>query len=292
MKTMPPADAEQPSAAQRKLITDWIDDTFHFQAADFDRLSTYVVEAFEDSKGNLWFGTVTDGAARFDGKSLTWYSAKNGLGGDTVTSITEDQQGNIWLGTDGGVSKFDGTSFTTYSNERGLPGTRCYVLVDRNNNIWAGTERGVFRFNGSRFTKFDVPEPAIDVRSWKVAFGKVWCLTEDRHGNIWFGRDGLGATRFDGKSFKHFTTKDGLCSNNVSSIVEDKQGNMWIGCLSSGQPASNTEGGLNRFDGRVNDQVPGYQRFVQHRYLYNWDHQVRQRLDRCHRCWPLSLRRR
>ena len=252
---MPPGDTEQPSAAERKLITNWIDQTFHFQAVDFDRLSAYVVETFEDSKGNLWFGTVTDGAARFNGETLTWYSAKDRVG-DTVTSITEDQQGNIWFGSDLGVTKFDGVAFTNYSNGAGLPGTRCYLLVDRNNTLWVGTEKGVFRFHGSGFSKFDIPAPAIDSRSCKIEYGKVWCLTQDRKGNIWIARDGLGACRFDGQSFTHFTKNEGLCSNNVSNIIEDKEGNIWFSCLSSDHPNAVSEGGLNRFDGTSMIQFP------------------------------------
>lgn len=254
-KRMPPSDAEQPSAAERKRITDWIDQTFRFQTADFDRLSDYVVETFEDSHGNLWFGTMTDGAARFNGETLTWYSAKDGIG-DTVTSITEDQQGNIWFGSDLGVTKFNDVAFTNYSNSAGLPGTRFYLLIDRSKTIWVGTEKGVFRFNGRTFSKFDIPAPAIDGRTWKVEYGKVWCLTQDRQGNIWIARDGLGACRFDGQSFTHFTKNEGLCSNNVSNIIEDKEGNIWLSCLSSDHPNQVSEGGLNRFDGTSMTRFP------------------------------------
>jgi ligand-binding sensor domain-containing protein len=254
--TMPPADSDQPTDLERKLIKDWIDRTFELKPIDFDRLSDYVVETFEDSKGNLWFGTISDGAARYDGKTLTWFSPKTGLGGDTVVSIAEDKQGAIWLGTEGGVSRFDGKDFVTYSNEAGLPGTRCYLLVDRKGTIWVGTERGVFSFNENQFSKFDIPEPMIESRSWKVEFGKVWSLTQDRQGNLWFGRDGLGACRFDGTTFTHYTKRDGLCSNNVSCIVEDKQGNIWLGCLSSDHPSYVPEGGLTRFDGKSFTRFP------------------------------------
>jgi hypothetical protein len=33
-------------------------------------------------------------------------------------------------------------------------------------------------------------------------------------GNIWFGRDGYGACKYDGSSFTRFTNEDGLPSNN------------------------------------------------------------------------------
>jgi Two component regulator propeller len=255
-RSMPPAKSAQPSERERRLIADWIKTNFDLKSSDFDRLSEYVVEIFEDSKGKLWFGTVSDGAACFDGNSLTWFSKQNGLAGNTVVSIAEDQQGHIWFGTEHGVSKFDGQAFSHYSDAEGLPGTRCYILIDRKGTVWVGTERGVFRFKESRFTQFEIPTPETVDGSFKVGFGKVWCLIEDRAGNIWIGRDGLGACRFDGTAFTHFTKKDGLCSDNVSSIVEDRKGNIWFGCLSSDQPTYVDQGGLNRFDGNSFTKFP------------------------------------
>lgn len=255
-KSMPPADAPQPSVLERIQIKNWIDNSFQLQPSDFDRLSTYVIESFADSQGNLWFGTIADGVARYDGTTLTWFSPKNGLGGDTVVSIAEDQQGSLWFGTEGGVTKYDGNTFATYSNAAGLPGTRCYVLVDRDGTLWVGTEHGVFRLQGDKFSKFNIPDPPIQERSWKVEYGKVWCLMQDRQGNIWFGRDGLGASRFDGTSFTHFTTNNGLCSNIVSHIVEDRAGNIWFGCLSSSQPQEGQQGGLVRWDGKTFTKFP------------------------------------
>lgn len=51
----------------------------------------------------------------------------------------------------------------------------------------------------------------------------------DKNGNLWFSIRGEGAYRYDGKSFINFTTKDGLCSNNVGSIIQDKAGNILFG---------------------------------------------------------------
>lgn len=42
---------------------------------------------------NLWFGTINNGAAKFDGKALTYLTTENGLIGNTVTSFAEDKQG-------------------------------------------------------------------------------------------------------------------------------------------------------------------------------------------------------
>src|SRR5690348_11786336 len=61
------------------------------------QIDQYVVEIFEDSKGTLWFGTINKGAARYDGKALTYLTTEDGLSGNTVTSFAEDKEGNIWI---------------------------------------------------------------------------------------------------------------------------------------------------------------------------------------------------
>src|SRR5688500_17425612 len=54
------------------------------------QISEYIVSAFEDNKGNLWFGTMSDGVVKFDGKSFTYISTKDGLINNTVTGIIQD----------------------------------------------------------------------------------------------------------------------------------------------------------------------------------------------------------
>ena len=68
----------------------------------------------------------------------------------------------------------------------------------------------------------------------------------DKAGNLWFGTTFDGVYYFDGKSFINFTTKDGLNSNRVYSILEDKDGNIWFG----------TNGGVCRYDGNTITDFP------------------------------------
>ena len=219
-------------------------------------ISEYIVEIFEDKQGNLWFGTVTDGVVRYDGRQLTYFSTKDGLVDNTVPGIAQDAAGNMWFGTHAGVSRFDGKTFTNFTESEGLRGSGCKMLVDRKGNIWAGTTEGAFRLDGDSFAEFKLPNPVMAHPSYKMKPGKIWSLTEDRKGNIWFARDGFGACKYDGKAFAHFTPKDGLCSNNVSRIVEDNQGNMWFACITSDFPEYIQEGGVSRYDGKTFTQFP------------------------------------
>jgi ligand-binding sensor domain-containing protein len=216
------------------------------------QIGDYVVGVFEDSKRNLWFSTLSKGLAKYDGNNLTYDTTI----GNRVGSIVEDSNANLWFGTHSGVYKYDGNTFTNYSVNDGLcDNLVSNILIDRTGNIWVGTWGGICRFNGSSFINFPIPNPDIEIPLYQETTNWVSEIMEDSKGNMWFARDGYGATKYDGESFTHFTKKDGLASNNVCDIEEDKFGNIWFASRITEKDNPNTDkrigpGGLVKYDGK------------------------------------------
>lgn len=258
-RAMPPRDFAQPTDAERATIVNWLKKTLDLRPAEIERIAPYVIDVFEDRQGNLWFGTMSKGAARFDGKTLQWFSKKDGLPSNEAVTFAEDKDGNLWFGSHGGLSKYDGKSITKiwstsgrHDQGEGWMGVR----ADRAGNIWTSTNHGVFRHDGTSFSEFKLPIDKKEITSYSITAGKASLALEDSQGNLWFRTDGFGALKFDGKSFTRFTRQEGLCSNNVNRIIEDKQGNIWFACIQSFQPKMTGDGGVCRYDGKTFTKFP------------------------------------
>jgi ligand-binding sensor domain-containing protein len=57
---------------------------------------------------------------KFDGVRFTHFTEKEGFINNSVWSIMKDHNGNIWAGTDRGVTRIDGINFTYYTEKEGL----------------------------------------------------------------------------------------------------------------------------------------------------------------------------
>ena len=159
----------------------------------------------EDRNGTFWFASGMppgeEGLCRLDGNTLTQFKP----GGERwMRTVLENPNGVLWLGTRHiGTWNYDGKFFTKFSKEPrlGLP-----RLVDRSGNVWFSGEEsengvnsytGIWRYDGKSLRNFTA----------KDGLGEfyVWCMVEDRTGNIWFGTRNMGLYRFDGKAFKSFS---------------------------------------------------------------------------------------
>ena len=65
----------------------------------------------EDRDGNIWFGTVEQGAWRWDGTSLRQFSEKDGLPAGDILVVHTNRRSKLWVGGSAGVYEFNGESF-------------------------------------------------------------------------------------------------------------------------------------------------------------------------------------
>ncbi|QYJ96360.1 EAL domain-containing protein [Shewanella alkalitolerans] len=79
------------------------------------------------------------------------YNVPEGLSQSSVTSIVEDQQGHIWIGTLNGLNRFDGIHFKHYftqGNDSSLPSSFIRSLfVDTSGKLYIGTDKGLSIYN-------------------------------------------------------------------------------------------------------------------------------------------------
>jgi ligand-binding sensor domain-containing protein len=75
----------------------------------------------------------------------------------------------------------------------------------------------------------------------------IWIIFQDSRNNYWFGSNGQGVYRYDGKTTIRFSVKDGLCNDSIRDIQEDAAGRLYFA----------TRSGISQFDGQhFNTLVP------------------------------------
>jgi len=231
--------------------------TFRFDGVNWSRLTAAdgladneVHAIYEDRQGNMWFGTAhgvsrlpfsnAQGARGYVSEQirLETYTRAEGLAGDRVNAIIQDRQGNLWFGTDDGLSRFDGANWTNYrqgSSGHTLIGKRVLALyVDRLGALWVGTERGLMRIEGDNWQRL--------TRANGLAGDRIYAILEDAQGVLWVGTD-KGVSHYDGRNWQ---TEAGAGEGPVYAVLLDSEEVYWLG----------TEHGVVRYDGKTWQTLP------------------------------------
>lgn len=191
---------------------------------------------FQSKDGNHWFCSDSEGAFRYDGKTITRFSKKDGLAGDGVGGVQEDKSGILYFDTNGGISKLDGRSFKTLEQP-----TAIGEWKKEPDDLWfaGGQDTGVvYRYDGKSLHRLAFPKtkagddatlPRDKFPNAKYSPYDVYTIFKDSKGHLWFGTAVLGACRYDGKSFNWIPeTELQNSSFGLRSIIEDKDGKFWF----------------------------------------------------------------
>ena len=108
----------------------------------------YIVSMHLDQFNRLWIGTWGGGISMFDPETQIFrnYTVKDGLPGNYVLAVTEGPHGNLWIGSNKGLSKFDGATFLNYSQTNGLISDYVFSIeFDKDSFLWVGGHHGMTR---------------------------------------------------------------------------------------------------------------------------------------------------
>jgi ligand-binding sensor domain-containing protein len=228
----------------------------------------------QDKSGNIWFGSNGEGIYRYDGKTFTHFTTKDGLDNNIVYSILEDKAGNIWVGTKTGLNRYT-PSASFKAGEKAF--IQIPIIVNRNNNasfingvwcmmqdkkgtIWFGTDEGVYCYSGIYFTRFLDNSEVFNKDTLQLK--AIFSIFEDKTGKIWFGACmDEGISRFDGKTLTNIIPYNDV--RRVNNIMEDKSGNLLFATSFNGicryEPSSLLKVGGKAFTKNIFMRKQGYQ---------------------------------
>ena len=182
--------------------------------------------------GRMWVGTYKNGLNMVAGRNSGIITLPLG----DANTITEDRQGNYWIGTnDNGIVCYHPQTGEKQVFNKQTARLASNVIVSSlaasDGSLWFGSyEGGLMHYHDGAFR----PYLASDQRG-ALASNNIWALAEDRRQNIWVGTLGAGIQRLDKASGQFATISEGrsrLASNYISSLSVMADGRILAGTSS------------------------------------------------------------
>lgn len=240
----------------------------------------YIRALFEDSHGDLWLGTRSQGLFLISqGQCRSMPSSS-----EDILSISEDSEGDIWVATNGGgLDRLRRRDFRLFDKSAGLLDNFSYTVAeDRQGTIWFGNrDGGIARTRNGVVEAITLPDGWSKISAmtvfpdgkdgiWITGGTHVYKLTTTpperltrvdtvpslsvirvsqvaRNGDLWLAIDPDRIARLAGDRFELFGPAEGFEGRQVRCLSEDAAGRMWAGTA---------DGRVFRFDGKRFARVP------------------------------------
>lgn len=207
---------------------------------------------FIDRQGLIWIYnmSIAAGVHCYDPLKQEWikFSKTSGnarLNSDMISGIIQDDNDNIWIGTDhGGINLLDkhDNRITYLVNDKNddkslSQNSISSMYYDRLGVVWIGTFRKGINFYHPGIIKFGVLEPSA---AEGLISNDVNRMSEDKLRNLWIGTNGRGLTYYNRstKKFSHYQhdikNPYSLSHDAVVSIYFDRSNKLWVGTYSGG----------------------------------------------------------
>lgn len=259
----PRADRAKNPGARRYRFDSW--------TADNGLPQNSVYSILQTRDGYLWFTTL-DGLVRYDGVQFKVFNKGNthGIESNRFTWLTEDDNGDLWAGTeDGGLTRYSEGRFRSYAEADNLPSNWILsIQKEPEGHLLIHTAGGFARWKDERFIAFSpragearamaiYADPSGDlwyadraglhratgdrIIDYPIPFSELSSvhlrMHRDRRGDLWVGAISGKIYRISGEKVTAYTANDGLPGKLTYWIFEDAGGALWFG----------TGGGLVRF---------------------------------------------
>lgn len=133
-------------------------------------------------------------------------------------TVWADTDGTVWAGTRSGLLRFSNNQWSWLKSE--VPQVPVSMITREGNDLWVGIDGGLKKYDGSNWTDQALPPGPIgpDIRDLVHTDAGTWLATD--RGVSFFKTDG---------TWTHYTTAQGLPSDNVRAIERTPGGEVWAG---------------------------------------------------------------
>lgn len=223
---------------------------------------------FFDKEGMMWVGTNA-GVKSYDGYHVKTYKTNayqpGILPNNTIRSIAEDHQDNLWLGTRNGLVRMNKRTgeFKTFFLPDESQRIIYTLFVSKDGTLWIGTDGGISYFNPKTETFYTYHNKnawLIDENGSrkKMPGYSVKAIIEDRNGDLLIGTWSSGLMRFRRGSNTFYRYPRLNATNSAYSLFLDKHNHLWVGTWGYG---------VVRLDNPGNVRQP-----EMHQYPYSTSH--------------------
>jgi signal transduction histidine kinase/ligand-binding sensor domain-containing protein len=174
---------------------------------------------FRDHDGCLWLATARQGLLRLHAERADVFAQPDGLSGDSVHSLFEDRESNIWVTTANGLDRFRNFAVPTLTTKQGLShDVAGAVLADKDGSLWFSTSAGLDRWRDGKIETYP-PGRTGTLNDLPAS------LFQDRSGRIWVSKTS-GFGYLEGRRF--VPLRDVPQGGAVLAVAQDRAGDLWL----------------------------------------------------------------